>query len=147
MVVSLYQDYDDHLKFIMRILHITSPSWMTNSSYYRCFGRVLIDMSDHHSCCRTSKIRAASSMVTFHCCALLWSVRWSRHLVIYWMIILNILITQHQPFKYYQEFMILIDVNNKSSSFHNLGVGNTILLGYESAKHLLYQVLCNTNLD
>ena len=43
--------------------------------------------------------------------------------------------------------MMLAYVNNKSSSFHNTGVGNTIRLGYESAKHLLYQVLYNTNLD
>ena len=35
--------------------------------------------------------------------------------------------------------MILTDVNNKSSYFHSSGVGNTILLGYESAKHLMYQ--------
>ena len=43
--------------------------------------------------------------------------------------------------------MILTDVNNKSSYFHSLGVGNTILLGYESAKYLMYQMLYNTNLD
>ena len=43
--------------------------------------------------------------------------------------------------------MMLTYVNNKSSSFHSTGVSNTIRLGYESAKHLLYQVLYNTNLD
>ena len=43
--------------------------------------------------------------------------------------------------------MILTDVNNKSSYFHSPGVGNTIPLGYESAKHLMYQMLYNTNLD
>jgi hypothetical protein len=37
--------------------------------------------------------------------------------------------------------MTLTYVNNKSSSFHITGVGYTIRLGYESAKHLLYQVL------
>jgi hypothetical protein len=39
------------------------------------------------------------------------------------------------------------DVNNKSSSFHNTGVGYTVQLGYESAKYLLYQGLYNINLD
>jgi len=43
--------------------------------------------------------------------------------------------------------MMLTYVNNKSSSFHSTGVDYTIRLGYESAKHLLYQVLYNTNLD
>ena len=43
--------------------------------------------------------------------------------------------------------MMLTYVNNKSSSFHSTGVDNTIQLGYESVKHLLYQVLYNTNLD
>jgi hypothetical protein len=42
---------------------------------------------------------------------------------------------------------MLTYVNNKSSSFHSTGVGNTIRLRYESAKHLLYQMLYNTNLD
>ena len=43
--------------------------------------------------------------------------------------------------------MMLTYVNNKSSSFHSTDVGNTIRLGYESAKHLLYQVLYYINLD
>jgi hypothetical protein len=43
--------------------------------------------------------------------------------------------------------MMLTYVNNKSSSFHSIGVSYTIQLSYESAKHLLYQVLYNTNLD
>ena len=33
----------------------------------------------------------------------------------------------------------------KSSYFHSPGVGNTILLGYESVKHLMYQMLYITN--
>jgi hypothetical protein len=43
--------------------------------------------------------------------------------------------------------MMLTYVNNKSSSFHSIGVGYTIQLGYESAKYLLYQWLYNINLD
>jgi hypothetical protein len=43
--------------------------------------------------------------------------------------------------------MMLIYVNNKSSSFHSTGVGYTIQLGYESAKYLLHQGLYNINLD
>ena len=43
--------------------------------------------------------------------------------------------------------MMLTYIYNKSSSFHSTCVGNTIRLGYESAKHLLYQVLYNTILD
>jgi len=43
--------------------------------------------------------------------------------------------------------MMLTYVNNKSSFFHNTGVGYTIRLGYESVKHLLYQLLDNTNLN
>jgi hypothetical protein len=43
--------------------------------------------------------------------------------------------------------MMLTYVNNKSSFFHSTGVGYTIRLSYKSAKHLLYQVLYNTNLD
>jgi len=43
--------------------------------------------------------------------------------------------------------MMLIYVNNKSSSFHSIGVGYTIQLGYESARYLLYQGLYNINLD
>ena len=43
--------------------------------------------------------------------------------------------------------MMLTYINNKSSSFYSTSVGNTIRLGYESAKHLLYQVLYDTNLD
>jgi len=43
--------------------------------------------------------------------------------------------------------MIITYVNNKSSSFHSIGVGYTIRLGYESAKYLLYQGLYNINLD
>ena len=46
-----------------------------------------------------------------------------------------------------QVFMIITYVNNKSSFFHSTGVSYTIWLGYESAKHLLYQGLFNTNLD
>ena len=37
--------------------------------------------------------------------------------------------------------MKLTYANNKSTSFHSTGVGYTIRLGYESAKHLLYQML------
>jgi hypothetical protein len=43
--------------------------------------------------------------------------------------------------------MMLTYVNNKSSSFHSIGVGYTMRLGYVSAKHLLYLVLYNTNID
>jgi hypothetical protein len=43
--------------------------------------------------------------------------------------------------------MVITYVNNKSSSFHSIGVGYTIQLGYESAKYLLSQGLFNTNLD
>jgi hypothetical protein len=43
--------------------------------------------------------------------------------------------------------MIIIYINNKSSSFHSKGVSYTIRLGYESAKYLLYQGLYNINLD
>jgi hypothetical protein len=42
--------------------------------------------------------------------------------------------------------MMIAYVNNKSSSFHNTGVGYTIQLGYESVKYLLYQGLYNINL-
>jgi hypothetical protein len=42
---------------------------------------------------------------------------------------------------------MLTYVNNKLRSFHSTDVGYTIWLGYESAKHLLYQVLYNTDLD
>jgi hypothetical protein len=42
---------------------------------------------------------------------------------------------------------MLTYVNNKSNSFHSTSVGYTIRLGYESVKHLLYQVLYNTDLD
>ena len=38
-------------------------------------------------------------------------------------------------------------VNNKSSSFHSIGVDYTIQLSYESAKYVLYQGLYNINLD
>jgi hypothetical protein len=43
--------------------------------------------------------------------------------------------------------MIITYVNNKSSSFHSIGVDYTLQLGYESAKYLLYQELYNINLD
>ena len=43
--------------------------------------------------------------------------------------------------------MVITYVNNKWSSFYSTNVGYTILLGYESAKDLLYQGLFNTNLD
>jgi hypothetical protein len=43
--------------------------------------------------------------------------------------------------------MTLIYVNNKTSSFHSIGVGYTIQLGYEITKYLLYQGLYNINLD
>jgi hypothetical protein len=49
-------------------------------------------------------------------------------------------------FKYCQEFIMLTYVNNKSSSFHSTGVGYTIQWLWR-IKHLLYQVLYNTNLD
>jgi hypothetical protein len=42
---------------------------------------------------------------------------------------------------------MVITYVNKSSSFHSTGVGNTIQLGYESVKYLLYQGLFKTNLD
>jgi hypothetical protein len=43
--------------------------------------------------------------------------------------------------------MMLIYVNNKSSSFHSTNVSYIIQFGYESAKYLLYQGLYNINLD
>jgi hypothetical protein len=42
---------------------------------------------------------------------------------------------------------MLTYANNESSSFQSTGVGYTIHLGYESAKHLLYQALYNIDLD
>jgi hypothetical protein len=61
-LMLLYQAYYDPLKFIMRILHITSPSWMTNLRLLTCCGRVLMDMSDHCSCSKSSLWRLTLSI-------------------------------------------------------------------------------------
>jgi hypothetical protein len=63
------------------------------------------------------------------------------------MITLIILFNNANTCKYYQVIMVITYVNNKSSSFHNLGVGYTIQLAMKVSSICVYQGLYNTNLD
>jgi hypothetical protein len=44
-------------------------------------------------------------------------------------------------FKYYQEFMMITYVNNKSSSFHSIGIGYTIQLAMKDQTFIVPSVI------